>query len=77
MKAFEVKGQLKISVRGWQPFSIEVASADENAAVDKTLALMGSRHKVKRKYVKIEQVRSMKTDEVTDSAVKHMLEAKK
>ncbi|HEX9907670.1 MAG TPA: 50S ribosomal protein L18Ae [Thermoplasmata archaeon] len=77
MKAFEIKGQLRLSVRKWQRFSIEVASLDENAAVDKTLALMGSRHKVKRKFIKIEQVRSMKTEEVTDSAVKHMLEARK
>jgi large subunit ribosomal protein LX len=77
MKAFEVKGQFKISLRRWQPFALEVASADENAAIEKTLALIGSRHRVKRRFVKIEGVRALKHEEVTDNAVKYLLEAKK
>jgi ribosomal protein L20A (L18A) len=77
MKAYEVKGQFRISLRHWQPFALEVASADEDAAVEKTLALIGSRHKIKRRAVKIEGVRSLKHEEVTDHAVKYLLEAKK
>lgn len=77
MKAFEVKGEFMGSRRRWQPFSLEVASPDEGAAVEKTLALMGSRHKIKRKLVRIEGVRALKAEEVTDSAVKHLLGAKK
>ncbi len=77
MKAFEVKGQFRITLRAWQPFALEVASADENAAVEKTLALIGSRHGVKRRLVKIEGVRPLKLEEVTDHAVKYLLEAKK
>ncbi len=38
---------------------------------------MGSRHKVKRKFVKIDNVKSLKNEEVSDHAVKHLLEAKK
>ncbi|MEM0343413.1 MAG: 50S ribosomal protein L18Ae [Thermoplasmata archaeon] len=77
MKAFEVKGRFMASHRSWQPFTIEVASADEAAAVEKTMALMGSRHKVKRKFVKIEGVRPLSLDEVTDHAVKHLLGARR
>jgi len=77
MKAFEVSGQLMISLRRWQPFAIEVAALDEKAAVEKTMALMGSRHKVKRKSVKIQNVKSLKSEEITDHVVKHLLEAKK
>lgn len=77
MKAYEVKGQFIMSHRRWHPFALEVAALDEKAAVEKTLALMGSRHKVKRKNVKIDGVKSLKADEVTDHAVKHLLEAKK
>lgn len=77
MKAFEVKGEFRISLRNWQPFAMEVASTDEKAAVDKTLALLGSRHKVKRKFVRIDAVRPLKADEVTDHAVKYLLEARK
>jgi large subunit ribosomal protein LX len=76
MKAFEVKGQFRLSMRRWQPFALEIASPDEKAAVEKSLALIGSRHKVKRKFVKIENVRSLKPDEVTDHAVKYLLGAK-
>ena len=77
MKAFEVKGQFRISLREWQPFALEVASLDEKAAVEKSLALIGSRHKVKRKFVKIENVKALKPEEVTDHAVKYLLGAKK
>jgi len=76
MKAFEVKGKFMISHKSWQPFAIEVASPDERSAVEKTMALMGSRHKVKRKFVKIDGVKPLKLEEVTDHAVRHLLGAK-
>ncbi len=77
MKAFEVSGQLMTSHRRWTPFAIEVAAADESAAREKTLALMGSRHKVKRKFVQIEGIKSLRPEEITDHLVKHLVEAKK
>lgn len=77
MKAFEVSGQFMRSHKKWQPFTIEVAAEDEGAALEKTLALMGSRHKVKRKFVKIDGVKSLKPEEITDHLVKHLLETKK
>ncbi len=77
MRAFEVKGQFLVSSRRWQPFSMEIASTDENAAVEKTMALIGSRHKVKRKFVKIEGIRALRAEDVSNHAVKHLLEAKK
>lgn len=77
MKAFEVSGQFMISHKRWQPFAMEVAAADEAGAREKTLALLGSRHKVKRKSVQIDGVKSLKHEEVKDHLVKHLLEAKK
>ncbi|UCE92013.1 MAG: 50S ribosomal protein LX [Methanobacteriota archaeon] len=74
MKAFEVKGQFRISVRNWQPFAIEVASEDETAAVERTFSLIGSRHKVKRQFVKIEGVKALSGEEITDRTVRHILE---
>jgi large subunit ribosomal protein LX len=75
MKAYEIKGQFRISVRKWQPFSMEVASADEAAAVEKIMSLIGSRHRVKRQFVKIEEINSVKTEDLKDHRVKHLLEA--
>lgn len=77
MKAFEVSGQFMISHRKWQPFSLEVAASDEDAAREKTLALLGSRHKVKRKFVQLDDVKTLKLEDVSDHVVKHLLEAKK
>jgi len=77
MKAFEVRGQYKISLRRWQPFAIEVVSSDEKGAVERSYALIGSRHKVKRKFVKIEGVKTLGPEEVTDHAVKYKLEVAK
>ena len=77
MKAFEIKGQFMMSHRNWRSFTIEVASADEKAALEKAMALMGSRHKIKRKFIKIENVKSIKNEDVSDHAVKHLLEARK
>lgn len=76
MKAFEVKGKLKVSKKSWQPFAIEVASPNEKAAIEKTMALMGSRHKVKRKFIRIDGVKSLKAEDVTDHAVRHLLGVK-
>ena len=75
MKAFEVKGQFRISMRKWQPFTIQVASEDEAAAVERTFSLIGSRHKVKRPFVKIDGVKTLKNDEITDHMVRHILGA--
>ena len=77
MKAFEISGELMMSLRRWQPFAIQVAALDEKAALEKTMALMGSRHKVKRKSIKIQNVKSLKLEEVTDNVVKHLLGEKK
>ena len=77
MKAFEVSGQFMISHRKWQPFSLEIAAPDESAAREKTMALIGSRHKVKRKFVQLENVKTLKLEEVSDHVVRHLLEAKK
>lgn len=77
MKAYEVTGQFMISLRRWQPFAIEVAALDEKAAVEKTMALMGSRHKVKRRSVKIQEVKSLKMEDIKDHVVKYLMEVKK
>jgi len=38
------------------------------------LSIMGSRHKVKRKMVKIEGVRELQKDEIEDAVIKYILE---
>ena len=75
MNAFEVKGQFRVSSRDWQSFTIEVASENEGAAIEKTFSLMGSRHRVKRQFVRIDAVRPLEPENVTDHRVKYLMEA--
>src|SRR5439155_1700160 len=50
MKAFRISGRFRMG-RRWQAFSKELAAADETAAREKLLAVLGSQHGVPRKYV--------------------------
>ncbi|MBX8635873.1 MAG: hypothetical protein KIY09_05485 [Thermoplasmata archaeon] len=75
MKAFTIKGTFKISERRWQAFSIEVASADEEAAREKLLTILGSRHKVPRRLVRIDTVTQLANADITDPVVKHQVGA--
>jgi ribosomal protein L20A (L18A) len=38
---------------------------------------MGSRHRLKRRSVRIDGVKSLKAEEISDHVVKHLMEAKK
>ena len=41
MKAFRISGRFRMG-RDWQPFSKELAAADEAAAREKLLSILGS-----------------------------------
>ena len=74
MKAFRISGRFRMG-RDWQPFSKELAAADEAAAREKLLSILGSQHGVPRKYVSIAGVEEVAKDQVEDHAVKYALEA--
>jgi large subunit ribosomal protein LX len=71
MKAFLVSGKFKISERDWQNFNIEVASDDENAAREKIMTILGSKHKVPRRLIAIQKVQELDADNITDNVVKY------
>lgn len=73
MKAFRVSGRFRMG-GDWQPFSKELAAADEAAAREKLLSVLGSQHGVPRKYVTIAQAAEIPPDQVVDHAVKYALE---
>src|SRR5438552_2923009 len=68
MKAFRISGRFRMG-RDWQPFSKELAAADEAAAREKLLSILGSQHGVPRKYVSIAGVEEVAKDQVKDDAV--------
>ncbi len=75
MKAFRISGRFRMG-RRWQPFSKELAAADEVAVREKLLSVLGSQHGVPRKYIAIATVAEVPADQVEDHAVRYGLEAR-
>ena len=76
MKAFEVKGRFGITQTRWQKFTLQVASENGEGAEEKVKTILGSRHRTPRRSIKIEDVREISGDEITDEVVRHQAGAK-
>ena len=75
MKAYRVEGKFLMKDR-WQPFAKEVVGNDENEARERLLSILGSRHKVKRRFIKIDKVQELQKDEIEDAVVRYIVEGK-
>ncbi|MHC1636749.1 MAG: 50S ribosomal protein L18Ae [Candidatus Nezhaarchaeales archaeon] len=58
VKTFEVHGRMRIKNR-WIRFSIPVRALKPEHAIEKVYSNLGSRHKLKRFDIKIEEVKEM------------------
>jgi len=58
----------------WQPFSKEIIGNDENEAKERLFSILGSRHRVKRRMIKIDSIREVNKEEIGDPVVKYMVE---
>ena len=75
MKAYRISGRFRMG-QSWQAFAKEVAAADEAAARERLLSVLGSQHGVARKYIEVSSVAEVPLAEVRDHAVKYAVEAK-
>ncbi len=75
MKAYRISGRFRMG-HAWQAYSKEVAAADEAAARERLLSILGSQHKVARKYIEIETVAEVPSGDVQDHAVRYAVEGK-
>ncbi len=77
MKAFQVTGSYDASRVGYrksmQNFSVQVAAVDENAAKDKIMSDLGSKHRKKRVEITFTEVKPLANADVTDAVVKHQI----
>jgi large subunit ribosomal protein LX len=55
MKEFVIKGKFKAGSE-WEKFTKQVASQNEKNAIDKVYSIFGSKHGIKRMFVKIESI---------------------
>jgi large subunit ribosomal protein LX len=58
VKIYEISGRMKIKSR-WNKFSMTVRALKPEHALEKVFSLLGSRHKLKRFDIKIEEVREL------------------
>ncbi len=75
MKIYKVKGKFRMGRRrtDWQHFTKEVVSEDQDAAVEKVLSLLGSKHRVKRTNIDIRHVEEIDKDQVEDAYIEDIL----
>lgn len=75
MKAFRISGRFRMG-HDWQDFSKEVAAADEAAAREHLLSILGSQHGVPRRSIEIRGVAEVPAAELRDHAVRYTVEGK-
>ncbi|MFQ6127871.1 MAG: 50S ribosomal protein L18Ae [Thermoplasmata archaeon] len=68
MKPYRISGTFLMG-ESWSPFTKEVAGKDENDAVERLVSDLGSKHRVKRRNIKISSVERLKEKEVEDPLV--------
>ena len=76
MKGFRVKGSFK-DVRKRQDFTVEIAAEDADAAKEKILSNLGSRHKLKRWEISIDELVELAPADITDRLVEYEVGEKK
>ena len=69
VKYFRVEGRMLIShdrFPRWQKFKKEVRAVKPEDAIEKIYSELGSKHKLKRAHIRVESVKEISRDEVTD-----------
>ncbi len=54
-KMFEVKGTFQMG-EDWKPYTKTIEAPNEKQAKERTLAVIGSKHNLKRRYIRIDSV---------------------
>ena len=74
MKAFKVTGTYR-NRPGMQKFSKEVAAKGKDEAVEAIISVIGSKHRAKRREIKVESVTEIKKDDITNQVVLHRIQS--
>ncbi|MFP3171552.1 MAG: 50S ribosomal protein L18Ae [Acidilobus sp.] len=78
VKVFVVEGRMLLShdkFPEWHNFKVFVTALKEKDALEKVYSDLGSRHKLKRYHIKVQNVREASLDEVTDAHILSILGA--
>ncbi len=80
VKIFKVSGRMMLShdrFPEWRKFTVYVRAVKPEHAVEKVLSDLGSRHKLKRYHIRIEDVRDVPLEEVEDLHIIRLAELDK
>ena len=58
---FEVKGTFLMG-EDWMPYTKVIAAPNEKQAQERTFAVIGSKHNLKRRYIKVDAVKAVKAE---------------
>jgi large subunit ribosomal protein LX len=58
---FEVKGTFLMG-EDWMPYTKVIEAPNEKQAQERTFAVIGSKHKLKRRYIKVDGVKPAKAE---------------
>jgi large subunit ribosomal protein LX len=58
---FEVKGTFLMG-EDWMPYTKVIEAPNEKQAQERTFAVIGSKHKLKRRYIKVDAVKAVKAE---------------
>jgi len=60
-KKFEVKGTFLMG-EDWAPYTKIIAAPNARQAHERTLAVIGSKHNLKRRYIKIDAIKALSAE---------------
>ncbi|MGA2122530.1 MAG: 50S ribosomal protein L18Ae [Methanoregula sp.] len=58
---FEVKGTFRMG-EDWMPYTKIVEAPNEKQAQERTFTVIGSKHNLKRRYIKIDGIKAVKAE---------------
>ncbi len=70
-KIFRITGRFRMG-EDMQPFTKEFRAISKENVIEKIYADLGSKHKVKRGRIKIEEVKEIKPEEAEDPVIRAM-----
>ena len=74
MRVYRVSGTFPMGMVKNQRFSKDVLGSSKEDAMERVYSDLGSKHKVKRRFINIEEVKEIKPDDISDPVIKYLME---
>jgi len=72
MKVFRIAGLYSPKGKKWYKFTKDVVADEDDAAMEKVYSVLGSKYGIKRRLIKIKEIKEIKPEESDDPMVKYL-----